>query len=229
MAIGWRPIDLYAGFLPFGHGLGMQIALSDPAFMGLQGLAPFPDTDVAGFPYDADETEQRIAAGDERAGTRAQMAAAWGREAVNGSFRTWEDLRFLRKHWEGPLVLKGIMCLEVRRLFLPLLRCKSIVLMPPQDAEIALTEGVDGIIVSNHGGRQIDGSISALLALERIMTSPKVRAAQALGTLTVLMDSGVRSGADVFRALALGAQAVLRTSHLHPSFCYCVLNLACWL
>ena len=80
MAIGWRPIDLDAGFLPFGHGLGMQIALSDPAFMALQGLAPFPDTDVAGFPYDADETEQRIAAGDERAGTRAQMAAAWGRD-----------------------------------------------------------------------------------------------------------------------------------------------------
>ena len=63
------------------------------------------------------------------------------------------------------------------------------------------------------GVRQIDGSISSLLALERIMQSPKVRAAQASGKLTVLFDSGVRTGSDVFRALALGAQGVLRECH----------------
>ncbi len=112
-----------------------------------------------------------------------------------------------------------------------------------QDAEIAVDEGIDGFIVSNHGtshliqvrcaqnaafpactsanqtnfpkstgGRQIDGSISSLLALERIMQSPKVKAAQASGKLTVLFDSGIRSGADIFRAIALGAQGVLRES-----------------
>ena len=59
------------------------------------------------------------------------------------------------------------------------------------------------------GGRQLDGSVPALYALERIMKSPKVRAAQQSGKLTVLYDSGIRTGPDIFKALALGAQAVL--------------------
>ena len=88
--------------------------------------------------------------------------------------------------------------------------CRVRKLILRQDAETAIDEGIDGIIVSNHGGRQIDGSISALYALEQVMQSSKVKQAQASGKMTVLFDSGVRSGSDMFRAIAIGAQGVLR-------------------
>ena len=115
MALGWRPLDLDVGFHPFGHGLGIQIALSDPVFMRGLGREPLPDTDVDPFPYDPRAVEAAIAAGDKGAVGRLECAGAWGRDTVNGTFRTWEDLRFVRKNWEGPVVLKGIMTPEVRR------------------------------------------------------------------------------------------------------------------
>jgi lactate 2-monooxygenase len=94
---------------------------------------------------------------------------------------TWEDLAWLREQTTLPIVLKGILHSE--------------------DARRALAAGVDGLIVSNHGGRQVDGSIGALDAL------PGVR--EAVGAeLAVLFDSGIRTGADIFKALALGADAV---------------------
>jgi lactate 2-monooxygenase len=94
---------------------------------------------------------------------------------------TWEDLAWLREQTSLPIVLKGILHAE--------------------DARRAVQAGVDGVIVSNHGGRQVDGSIGALDAL------PGVREAVG-GQLAVLFDSGIRTGADVFKALALGADAV---------------------
>ncbi|MFI6326080.1 alpha-hydroxy-acid oxidizing protein [Nonomuraea sp. NPDC050556] len=95
---------------------------------------------------------------------------------------SWDDLPFLRDHWDGPIVLKGIVSVE--------------------DARLAVRHGMDGIVVSNHGGRQVDGAVAALDALGPI--------AEAVGSdLTVLFDSGVRTGADVVKALALGARAVL--------------------
>jgi isopentenyl diphosphate isomerase/L-lactate dehydrogenase-like FMN-dependent dehydrogenase len=94
---------------------------------------------------------------------------------------TWADLVWLREQTELPVVLKGI--------------------LHDDDARRALDAGVDGVIVSNHGGRQVDGAIGALDAL------PAVR--EAVGAeLPVLFDSGIRSGADIFKALALGANAV---------------------
>lgn len=69
--------------------------------------------------------------------------------------------------------------------------------------------GIHGIIVSNHGGRQIDGAIGSLDALSKIMRSTKVLDAQKKGDLTVLFDSGIRTGSDVVKAMAMGAQAVL--------------------
>ena len=69
---------------------------------------------------------------------------------------------------------------------------------------------MDGIVVSNHGGRQIDGAIPAIWALQQICSSPKVKAAQLSGRFTVLTDSGIRTGTDIFRAIAIGAQGVLR-------------------
>ena len=95
---------------------------------------------------------------------------------------TWDDLPFLREHWHGPIALKGI--------------------LSAADAVRAADAGVEGIIVSNHGGRQVDGAIGALDALPAVV--------QAVGgRLTVLFDSGIRGGADIVKALALGARAVL--------------------
>ncbi|GAA3208027.1 lactate 2-monooxygenase [Streptomyces thermocoprophilus] len=96
--------------------------------------------------------------------------------------KTWPDLALLREQWDGPIVLKGI--------------------LHPDDALRAADAGMDGVVVSNHGGRQVAGAVAAADALPRV--------AEAAGDrLTVLFDSGVRTGADVFKALALGARAVL--------------------
>jgi lactate 2-monooxygenase len=95
---------------------------------------------------------------------------------------TWSDLSFLRKHTRLPIVLKGI--------------------LHANDAARAIESGVDGIIVSNHGGRQVDGAIAALDALPAVVEEVK-------GRIPVLFDSGIRRGADVVKALALGARGVL--------------------
>jgi L-lactate dehydrogenase (cytochrome) len=94
----------------------------------------------------------------------------------------WKDLDWIRDHWKGPLIIKGV--------------------LDPEDAKAAADIGADGIVVSNHGGRQLDGVLSSARALPDI--------AEAVGDrLTVLADSGVRSGLDVVRMLALGAKGVL--------------------
>jgi lactate 2-monooxygenase len=95
---------------------------------------------------------------------------------------TWTDLPFLRSITTLPLVLKGI--------------------QHPDDARRAVNEGVNAIIVSNHGGRQADGAVGSLDALPGVVDA-------VAGRIPVLFDSGVRSGADVFKALALGATAIL--------------------
>jgi isopentenyl diphosphate isomerase/L-lactate dehydrogenase-like FMN-dependent dehydrogenase len=95
---------------------------------------------------------------------------------------TWKDLPFLRQHTRLPIVLKGI--------------------MHPDDARQAVDAGMDGIIVSNHGGRQVNGARGALDALPDIATAVK-------GQIPLLFDSGIRKAADAFKAMALGAKAVL--------------------
>ncbi|HEY6452048.1 MAG TPA: FMN-dependent L-lactate dehydrogenase LldD [Steroidobacteraceae bacterium] len=116
-------------------------------------------------------------------GTRSMLSDyfAW----IRGNFDpgvTWKDIEWVRGHWPGPLVVKGILDIE--------------------DARTAANCGADGLVVSNHGGRQLDGTPSTAQALPLI--------AQAVGaSLTVLVDGGVRSGLDVVRMLALGAKGVL--------------------
>ena len=95
---------------------------------------------------------------------------------------TWDDIKWVRDAWQGPVVIKGI--------------------LDPEDARLALASGVDGIVVSNHGGRQLDGVISTARALPAI-------AAAVGGKMPILVDGGVRSGLDVVRMLALGADFVL--------------------
>jgi L-lactate dehydrogenase (cytochrome) len=153
--LGYRPRDLDRAFLPFLRGIGNQNYFSDPAFN-------------AGLPGPADEH-------------RDAAILRWTQIFGDPSL-TWDDLPFLREHWDGPVVLKGIQSAD--------------------DAKRAADAGMDGVVVSNHGGRQVDGGIAALDALPPV--------AAAVGSqLTVLFDSGIRCGADVVKALALGAQAVL--------------------
>lgn len=106
---------------------------------------------------------------------------AWMRSNFDPAV-TWKDLDFIRDVWSGPLIIKGV--------------------LDPADARAAAQLGADGLIVSNHGGRQLDGVLSSARALPQI--------ADAVGDRMVVMaDGGVRSGLDVVRMLALGAQAVL--------------------
>jgi lactate 2-monooxygenase len=100
----------------------------------------------------------------------------------NNTCFTWQKLEFIRKNTDLPLLLKGI--------------------THPDDALLSMEHGVDGLIVSNHGGRQLDGAIATLDALPMIMDSVQDK-------VPVLLDSGIRRGADVIKALALGAKAVL--------------------
>lgn len=113
MALGWRPHDLDAAYIPFAHGTGIQVGTSDPVFMARHGLAPVHGAHPA-FPYDPEASTARLRAGDEQAVLAAKLGAAWLKECSAGVFRSWEDVRFLREHWPGRLVLKGIQSVEVR-------------------------------------------------------------------------------------------------------------------
>ncbi|POX45368.1 lactate 2-monooxygenase [Streptomyces sp. Ru72] len=153
--LAWRPRDLDQAYLPFLHGVGTANYFSDPAFQAGLAKPVHEDPDAAVLHF-------------------VNMFADPG--------KTWPDLAFLREHWDGPIVLKGI--------------------LHPDDARAAADAGMDGVVVSNHGGRQVAGSVAAADALPRVVEAAGDR-------LTVLFDSGIRTGDDVFKALALGARAVL--------------------
>ncbi len=191
--LGWRPRDLDLGHLPFALGKGIAQYTSDPVFRRLTeeraaaaAAAPRPPQPRPTL------SAMRALVGMARAwpGPLAEnLRSPLPRAAVETFLSiysrpsiTWADLAWLRARTRLPIVLKGV--------------------LHPDDARRALDEGVDGVLVSTHGGRQVDRSIAALDALTEVVAAVGDRA-------PVLLDSGVRSGADVLVAVALGARAVL--------------------
>ncbi|MBA2358627.1 MAG: alpha-hydroxy-acid oxidizing protein [Actinobacteria bacterium] len=185
--LGWRSRDLELGYLPFLLGKGIAQYTSDPVFRSLLDGMP-PETErpaVNPATLRALVRLTRAYPGRFRDNLRSPLPRAAVRRFVEIYSRpslTWDDLSFLRDLTTLPVLLKGV--------------------LHPDDAREALARGVDGIVVSNHGGRQVDGAVATLDAL------PSIVAAVA-GRVPVLLDSGVRGGADAFKALALGARAVL--------------------
>jgi len=181
--LGWRPRDLNLGYLPFLRGLGLAQYLSDPVFREKIPATP-PDTGFrprgqgilsTAFSLRSKGSEFGLSMQKMRCAV-AHFVASYSRPDL-----TWTDIARLREMTKLPILLKGI--------------------RHGEDARLAARHGIDGIIVSNHGGRQVDGERGALDDLPDVVT--------AAGSTPVLFDSGVRSGADVFKALALGARAVL--------------------
>jgi lactate 2-monooxygenase len=186
--LGWRSRDLELGYLPFLEGKGIAQYTSDPVFQQLmddpEGTEPIKKqltwstlstlmTMVNRYP--GGNFFSKLKSGRPIKAVR-KFVSIYSNPSV-----TWQDLSFLRDHTKLPIVLKGILHAE--------------------DARKAIDAGMDGIIVSNHGGRQIDGAISTLEALPEISKAVNKK-------IPVLLDSGIRSGPDVFKALALGATAV---------------------
>jgi isopentenyl diphosphate isomerase/L-lactate dehydrogenase-like FMN-dependent dehydrogenase len=188
--LGWRPADLDLGSLPFSQGIGIAQYTSDPRFRQLvqerldAGTAGSGDVEVT-----LGAVRTLLSISRQHPGRFADnLRSAFPRAAVetfldvySNPALSWDHVATLRERTRLPVVLKGV--------------------LHPDDARRALDLGVDALMVSNHGGRQVDGSIGALDALV------DVRAAVG-DEPTVLLDSGIRSGADVYKALALGADAV---------------------
>jgi lactate 2-monooxygenase len=186
--LGWRTRDLDLGYLPFLRGKGIAQYTSDKVFRRLLKEPPAQEAPQPRPTLQALRTLVQL--------TRAypgsflaNLRSGEGRAAVQTFTEiysrpslTWDDLPFLRERTKLPILLKGV--------------------VHPDDARKAVDAGMDGLVVSNHGGRQIDGQIATLDALPGVVEAVG-------GRIPVLLDSGVRGGADIFKAVALGASAVL--------------------
>ena len=189
--LGWRTHDLDLAYLPFARGAGIAQYTSDPVFRRLveERAAKGPSGPATPRPTLAAVRAVVSMAQHWPGGLVDNLRSPLPRAAVDTflevfsrSTLTWADLAWLRERTSLPIVLKGI--------------------QDPRDAQLALDHGVDAVLVSNHGGRQVDGAIGSLDALPEV-------ARVVDGRVPVLFDSGVRSGGDVLTALALGATAVL--------------------
>lgn len=186
--LGWRPRDLDLGFLPFAQGLGMAQYTSDPVFQelvegrvrqdsGAPTVKPGPRAVSTLLSMSRTHPGRTL---DNLRSPVPRAAVATFLDVFARPSLSWEDLDRLRSMTRLPVVLKGI--------------------MHPDDARRARDRGMDGVVVSNHGGRQIDGELGALDALPGVVA--------AVPEMPVLFEGGVRGGADVLKALALGAAAV---------------------
>jgi isopentenyl diphosphate isomerase/L-lactate dehydrogenase-like FMN-dependent dehydrogenase len=184
--LGWRSRDLDFAHLPFATGMGIAQYTSDPVFRSLVDPSAAqrsgPPTPAA---LRALVRATRSYPGSFRENLRSGAGVAAVRKMMEIYSRpslTWDDFAWLRERTTLPIVVKGI--------------------LHPDDARLSVEHGLDAVVVSNHGGRQVDGAIASLDALPGV--------AQAVdGRIPILFDSGIRGGADAFKALALGATAVL--------------------
>lgn len=192
--LGWRPRDLDLGYLPFSRGRGIAQYTSDPVFLELvhERVAASRDSvdNAASRPRITPQTLASFAEisrnfpGSAAANLRSPLPRAAVETFLDVFAKpslTWQDLDFLREQTSLPIILKGI--------------------LHPDDARRAVDAGMNGVWVSTHGGRQIDGGVPALAALSEVVDA-------VAGRLPVIFDSGIRGGADAFIALALGATAV---------------------
>jgi len=186
--LGWRTQDLELSYLPFLEGRGIAQYTSDPVFQRLMEVPEETEQMNRKITFQSLVGVIQMAKNYPGKGLLSKLKSGRPLKAVrkfvslySNPALTWEDLKILRRQTQLPILLKGI--------------------LHPDDARKALDFGMDGIVVSNHGGRQIDGSISTLEALPGIV-------AVVNGKIPVLLDSGMRGGADIFKTLALGATAV---------------------
>jgi len=183
--LGWRPQDLSNAYLSFLRGLGIAQYINDPVFWEIANTLPDEKSQVK---VTTESLESMIKLAKKFPGSslenlktkRALKAVKTFTKIFSNPALVWEDLDWLRNLTDLPIILKGI--------------------VHPADAQKAKDLGIDGIIVSNHGGRQLAGSISSLDALTWIGKEVK--------DFPLMIDSGIRNGEDVFKAIALGASAV---------------------
>ncbi len=186
--LGWRVKDLDLAYLPFLRGKGIAQYTSDPVFRRL--VDEMPEHDGAPRPKinlnSLATLWQMLNAHpgkplDNLKSGRAQKAVKLFTEIYTNPTLNWDHIARLRDYTDLPIILKGVLHAD--------------------EAARAVDEGVDGLIVSNHGGRQVDAAISTIAALPAIAETVK-------GRIPVILDSGVRTGADMIKAIALGASAV---------------------
>ncbi|MHB8627664.1 MAG: lactate 2-monooxygenase [Aggregatilineales bacterium] len=187
--LGWRSRDLDLAYLPFLRGKGIAQYTSDPVFQAQIAQRASDETAETSARFSLPLLRVLWELSRSYPGTLlGNLRSVKPRRAVqhftaiySRPSLTWDDLALLRHHTHLPILLKGI--------------------LHPDDAYKAIDAGMDGIVVSNHGGRQVDGAIGALDALPFVAEVVADR-------VPIIFDSGIRGGADVFKALALGAKAV---------------------
>lgn len=183
--LGWRSRDLSRGYLPFLKAYGIAQYTSDPVFMKYvrsRWEGEVQNDSKPGFTIDTIRHILQLRANYKGPFKEAMRSAQLFTQMYTNPALHWEQVSWLKSKTNLPVIIKGI--------------------LHPDDAGEAVRAGADGIVVSNHGGRQVNGAVASIDML------PEIRRAVPR-PFKILLDSGIRNGSDVFKAIALGADAVL--------------------